>query len=236
MGDRYHNADYIRTHFNSLLLQDMQLPFDYSFNYEDITLENLKNYKILIFFRDGLIFPKGYIGPDAYPYASDLMQNPQPGLFDTWVTEDMGQTIKSWVSNGGNLYAYHNNPNVANYSINYRQVLGGIYNGHPTERPFQIQIKNKTHPITQGVKDFYVTDEQHYPIFDGPDSAILMYGVNTDGLSYENQGTTSIAGWALNYGLGRVVHTAPGHNLNVLWNPDYLTLQKNAIRWLQRQT
>ena len=30
--------------------------------------------------------------------------------------------------------------------------------------------------------------------------------------------------------------SAVGHNLDALWKPDYWTFQKNAIRWLLRET
>jgi len=234
LGDRYHNGDYIRTHFNRLF-SEMNKTYDYSFNYEDLDLTLLKNYKLFIFFRDGLIYPSGYIGPDAYPYVTGLMNNPPQPNASTWVNDDLGVAIQSYVSGGGNLYSYHQNTNVANYSTTYRTVLGGVYVGHPDERPFQVQVVNRSHPITQGVNDFMVTDEQHFPQFDLDPSYMLLRGVNLDGLTYEGRGTTSVAGWAYTYGGGRVVHSAPGHNLDVLWKDDYLTFQKNAIRWLLRE-
>jgi hypothetical protein len=29
---------------------------------------------------------------------------------------------------------------------------------------------------------------------------------------------------------------APGHVITSLWNPEYVTLQKNAVRWLLKQS
>ncbi|MDQ6699833.1 MAG: ThuA domain-containing protein, partial [Acidobacteriota bacterium] len=59
--------------------------------------------------------------------------------------------------------------------------------------------------------------------------------VNEDGLSFGKQGTTAPGGWSYDYGKGRVAYLSPGHLLNVLWNPEYVKLQHNAVRWLLRQ-
>jgi type 1 glutamine amidotransferase len=61
---------------------------------------------------------------------------------------------------------------------------------------------------------------------------------NIDGLTDISEGrdlgTKAIAGWAYDFGKGRVVFTAVGHTLHALWQPEYLKLQKNAVGWLLR--
>lgn len=234
-GDRYHNADYIRTHLDRLL-GEIGIAYDYTIDCREITSERLAQYPLFLFFRDGLSFPDGYIGPDAFPYASRLMENPPAGERKTWVSDEVGQVIKGYVEGGGSLYSMHNNPNVANYSPTYREVVGGIYDGHPAVRPFRVEVVNHDHPVTRGVEDFTVVDEQHFPIYDKDPAHVLMRSVNIDGLTFEHRGTTNVAAWAFDYGEGRVVHSAPGHNLDALWQPAYITFQKNAISWLLRQT
>lgn len=235
VGDRYHNADYIRTHLNRLF-GELEMPYDYTIDFREITPERLAQYDVFLFFRDGLLFPDGYIGPDAFPYAERLMNDPPTSERKTWVTDEMGHTIKQYVEGGGGLYSMHNNPNVANYSETYREIVGGIYDGHPAVRPFRVEVVNHDHPITAGVEDFNVVDEQHYPIYDKDPQYVLLRSVNIDGLTFGKRGTSNIAAWAYDYGKGRVVHSAPGHNLYALWRPSYLTFQKNAISWLLRQS
>ena len=48
----------------------------------------------------------------------------------------------------------------------FRHVLGASYAGHPTIRTFKVKVKNPNHPITKGVRDFVITDEQHYMDYD----------------------------------------------------------------------
>jgi len=95
---------------------------------------------------------------------------------------------------------------------------------------------NKQHPITQGVQDFMVNDEQHFVTYDKDPQYIFLRSENIDGLTelFEGKdlGPKAIAGWAYDFGKGRVVFTAVGHTLHALWQPEYFKLQKNAVRWL----
>jgi type 1 glutamine amidotransferase len=99
-----------------------------------------------------------------------------------------------------------------------------------------VKVVNNNHPITRGVRDFVVTDEQHFMTYQKDPKYLLLQSVNEDGLTYKDLGTTSAAGWAYDYGKDRVCYLAPGHMLTDLWNPEYEKLQKNAVRWLLRQS
>jgi type 1 glutamine amidotransferase len=117
----------------------------------------------------------------------------------------------------------------------FRHVLGAAYTGHPPIRTFKVKVTNSDHPITQGVKDFIVTDEQHYMIYDKDPKLLFLQTVNEDGLTYQSYGATAPGGWSYDYGSGRVCYMSPGHMLSDLWNPEYIKLQQNAVRWLLRQ-
>ena len=235
VGDRYHNADYIRTALNRLFLE-LNLSIVFTINFSDIEAAYLEGYQVLVIFRDGLDWPKGYQGPDAYPYSSNL-ENPEDWPKPEshgWITEEQGKAVKEFVQAGGGLYAYHNSSNISLFSKNFREVMGGAYIGHPPLRPFKVKVVNHNHPITQGVQDFMVNDEQHYVAYDKDPHDILLRSENIDGLGYQTYGATAISAWAYDYGKGRVVFTAVGHTLHALWQPEYYKLQKNAVRWLLR--
>jgi hypothetical protein len=245
IGDRYHNVDYIRLNFNKLF-DELGTPYEYTTNYEWFTDANsiadlLADRKLLIVGRDGLTFPAGYVGPEANGHFITKLMNDYPdGPSDTWVSEAFGLAVREFVEQGGSLFSWHNNLSVATFSAAYREVTGGVYDGHPPERPWKIEVVNRDHPITQGVDDFLLTDEQHFPIFDRSDEDLLLRGVNIDGLTFTTKSgvatsaVTSAAAWAHTFGKGRVVMSSVGHNLDALWKPDYWTFQKNAIRWLLR--
>ncbi len=246
IGDRYHNVDYIRVNFDRLFAE-LGLRYDYTTNYEwfgdeQTAAKLLEGRKVFIFGRDALVFPDGYIGPgSADGVVAGLMDAPPHSQAGIWVTEGLAVAVDHFVRAGGSLFCWHNNLSVSNYSATYRDITGGAYDGHPPERPWKVEVVNGDHPITRGVADFLVTDEQHFPIYDRPGGGLLLRGTNIDGLTFDTDSgaakgaTVSAAAWAHTYGEGRVVVSTVGHNLDALWEPDYWKFQKNALRWLLRE-
>jgi hypothetical protein len=241
IGDRYHNADYIRVALNKLFL-DLNLPIDYTINYDQISARLLRPYRLFVVLRDGMIWPSGYLEPNDYEY-SHLLENNRAWpkeQSERWITEEQGAAIRDFVEAGGALYALHNSSHISLSSKNYREVMGGAYIMHPALRPFKVSVVNKENPITRDVQDFIVNDEQHFVTYDKDPKYILLQSENTDGLTGSDAGkdlgTKSVAGWAYDYGKGRVAFTAVGHTLHALWELEYFKLQKNAVRWLLRMS
>jgi type 1 glutamine amidotransferase len=239
IGDRYHNADYIRVALNRLF-RELNLPIDYTINYDQISARLLASYRLFVVLRDGMIWPQGYLEPNDYEYSHELENSGDwsKERSEPWITEEQGAAIKDFVQAGGALYALHNSSHISLSSKNYREVMGGAYIDHPALRPFKVSVVNKEHPITRGVQDFIVNDEQHFVTYDKDPRYILLRSENIDGLTDISEGrdlgTKAIAGWAYDFGKGRVVFTAVGHTLHALWQPEYLKLQKNAVGWLLR--
>ena len=75
------------------------------------------------------------------------------------------------------------------------------------------------------MKPFMVNDEQHYVDYDKDPAYVILESENLDGLTYEGRavGTKSPAGWAYDYGKGRVVFTAVG--------PHHPRHVESAISW-----
>jgi type 1 glutamine amidotransferase len=236
IGDRYHNPDYIRVSLDKIF-KDLNIPIDYTIQYDGISANMLKGYQLFLILRDGMIWPDGYLGPDAYTaYEADLetpktFPNPKPV---TWITEEQGNAIKDFVTAGNGFYALHNCSNISLSSKPYREVMGGAYISHPPLRPFEVHATANKHPITDGMKPFIVNDEQHYVIYDKDPKYVILEAENLDALKFEDLGTKSISGWAYDFGKGRVVFTAVGHNVHAMWNPQYIEIQKRSIRWLLR--
>jgi len=237
IGDRYHNPDYIHIALEKVF-GPLGIKTDYTIDYTSIASSLLKSYDLFLILRDGMIWPQGYLGPDAYTAYEQGVENksefPAPKSVP-WITEEQAQAIQEFVNNGKGFYALHNSSNISVYSKTYRELMGGAYIGHPTLRPFKVRITNHNHPITNGIQDFMVTDEQHYVAYDKDPKYILAESENVDGLDYEGRGTKSPAAWAYEYGKGRLVFTAVGHTIHALWVPQHLELQKRAVEWLVRE-
>jgi len=236
IGDRYHNPDYIRVALTRMF-DGLRVSVDYTMLYDKLSANLLKDYQLFLCLRDGMIWPGGYLGPDAYTaYAAGLENRsdfPEPKP-QTWLTEEMAVALKDFVSEGKGFYSLHNNSHVSLSSKTYRDVQGGAYIGHPPLRPFKVRVINTSHQITQGVQDFIVNDEQHYVEYDKDKKYLLLESENLDGLTYQKLGTKAHAGWAYDYGKGRVVFTAVGHTIHALNNPEHMKLQRRAVQWLMR--
>lgn len=114
-GDENHNSDYIRTALTSTLVEDAGLAIDFTDQEKLLTYETLRNYKILIMFRDGLRFPHGYYeamywtGKPEDIVSVPPLQKTIGGGRVGWITGEQGKAIKTWVEEGGSLWAFHNN-------------------------------------------------------------------------------------------------------------------------------
>jgi hypothetical protein len=270
IGDTAHNHDYIEVSLTRIF-KELDLPVDFTTNYYDLCADMLRPYKLFLCFRDNrdaMIAPGdfGQAGPQrtsenelamgggrARAQAGSMTdaERRAGGRGDAWISEEQGKAVKGFVAAGNGFYSYHNNAFVSRSSKNYREVQGGVGLNHPALRPYKVRIVNKDHPITRGVQDFMVDDEQHYLIYDKDPKNILLHSENVDGLTFtstlrdpndtsndppKNLGTTSMSGWAHEYGSGRVVFTAMGHTIYTMWNSEYMKIQKNAIRWLLKMS
>ena len=244
IGDRYHNSDYARIGLTRTITKDLGVSVDFTDETLALAAETLTGYKLLIILRDGMIWPDGY--PDESTNAAwvntgrpEMISDP-PVPNDSpkpqfWMKPEQGKAVRAFVENGGSALFLHNVTHVGLTDPDFRHVLGAAYAGHPPIRTFKVKVKDSSHPITKGIKDFVVTDEQHYMEYDKDPKHIFLETVNEEGLDYRNQGATAPGGWAYDYGKGRICYLSPGHLLTVLWNPEYVKLQHNAVNWLLRQ-
>jgi type 1 glutamine amidotransferase len=247
IGDRAHNSDAIRVSLDRLF-KELDLPIDYTTNYYDLSASLLEPYQLFVCLRDNYIFPGGNAGANRGSQSGAANATGDPfASAGYWITEEQGKAVQDFVAAGNGFYSLHNNAFVSRSSRNYRDVQGGVGLNHPRLRPFKVRIVNREHPVTQGVEDFMVTDEQHFLIYDKDPK-------NIDGLTFQatmldpieggpgasgpprNLGTTSVSGWAHEYGKGRVVFTAMGHTIHAMWQPEHLKMQKNAVHWLLKMT
>jgi hypothetical protein len=226
IGDRYHNSDYIRTGLGKTLGKDLGLTIDFRDEVKLLNAETLRGYKLLIIFRDGMTWPDGY--PDessnaAFAHLGNvgiISDPPLPkwgGQPHYWITSAQGKAVREFAEAGGGVLFYHNVTYISPHNDDFRDVLGAVTQQHPPIRPFKVKVINNDHPITRGVKDFVVTDEQHFMRYQKDPKYLLLQSVNEDGLPFRDLGNSSAAGWAYDYGKGRVCYLAPGHLLVVRW-------------------
>ena len=122
----------------------------------------------------------------------------------------------------------------------YRRACGGVGGYHPVFERQSVHVVDPEHPITAGVSDFQVHDEQHYVFFDAHLGA-RMFLKNRG-----SDGRESCAGFTYQHGAGRVCYLAPGHvplasqpgmelppgEPDAISHPMVQRLFMNAVSWL----
>ena len=206
IGDRFHDPAHLEAGLR-LAFDKAGVAADFTVDVRALSAENLKGIRLLVILRDGMLWPEG---PDK-PYV-------------VWMTPEQERAVVDFVQSGGALLALHNATGLYPAGGPYLKVLGGTYNGHgPLER-FRVRVTDPRHPITRGITEYEVADEQHTPIPDLTKVHIFLESRSDDGV-------VAPAGWAYEAGRGRVCYLANGHTREALLQPSYQLLLKNAIHW-----
>lgn len=155
----------------------------------------------------------------------------------------MGEIPDSYVSNvsyavsqgvglagchGGMCDAFRNCPE-------WQFITGGQWVAHPGNDgvTYTVNVCEKNHPITDGIKDFTVCSEQYYLHVD---PAIEVLATTrfpvADGYHTANKPVDMPVAWTKYWGLGRVFYLSLGHNERVFENcPEATLLMERGMAW-----
>jgi type 1 glutamine amidotransferase len=97
--------------------------------------------------------------------------------------------------------------------------------GHGPRSVFKANVVNKEHPITRGLADFDIDDELYAKLQgDGPIEVLVSadsdWSKKTEPLVFTTQ-----------YGKGRCVHNAFGHDPKAIGNPSVQKLIRRGVEW-----
>ncbi|MBN1360844.1 MAG: ThuA domain-containing protein [Sedimentisphaerales bacterium] len=97
--------------------------------------------------------------------------------------------------------------------------------GHGPRSDINAKIANKEHPITKGMSDF-VTNDELYAKLQGTGQINVLVTADSDW-----SGATEPLVFTLDYGKGRVVHNAFGHDRKALMAPGVQTIITRGVEW-----
>jgi type 1 glutamine amidotransferase len=206
IGDRYHSPVYIRDGLAPAFIRE-NIPVTFIENVEALDAESLKEFQLLVILRDGMNWPNGY---EKEPVK--------------WMTDAQQQAIWDFVDNGGGFLPLHNAQGIYPPAGLYYKLLGGDYGGHPKPAVFTIRVENKNHPVTAGVEDYEIYDEQHMVKYYLDREHQLLRSIARDN-------EAAAAGWWREVGKGRLVYLAMGHTPEGLGHAMTQRLIRNAMRW-----
>jgi len=133
--------------------------------------------------------------------------------------------LLNWVASGKGYAGVHSAADSFRGCPEYRAMVGGWFTTHPHYRQYQVSIVDPGHPITEGLDEFTVTDEQYITDYD-PRVHILASALW--------KGDKMPVAWTKPWGKGRVFYLALGHNPESCRDPNFATLLQRGAKWAGR--
>ena len=149
--------------------------------------------------------------------------NPNEAVAQDWMTTELEKRITDYVYGGGSFIAWH--AGLAGYLKDglFSRMLGGYFISHPQEN--RITGYSSVEPLflTDKPYCFQAPDEHYFMKCDTAHTNVFLVSESDDGKCE--------AGWAHEYGSGRVLCITPTHRVEGFTNPEMIRLLADSIKW-----
>ncbi len=118
----------------------------------------------------------------------------------------------------------------------YGDMVGAVWTpgpprtGHGTRHIFKVKFTQADHPIARGIPDgFYANDELYFNFQMRPNVNVIATAFNAKEMKGSDKDEPIL--WTVNYGKGRVFHTALGHDLMALMENGFKVSYARGTEW-----
>jgi scyllo-inositol 2-dehydrogenase (NADP+) len=150
------------------------------------------------------------------------------GFYDD-LTPEREQGLLHFIQNGGGFVGVHAAADSFLHNRAYVEMLNGEFLTHPEQHEFKLTITPVQHYLTTRVPDFSMYDEMYQLKSHDPAKCTVL--AQTEWL-----GKQMPMAYTRDYGNGRVVYLANGHNMQVWRHPEFQKLLIRAIAWATGST
>ena len=157
------------------------------------------------------------VAPNLDPYDVIVFYHTVTGITDAQL---LG--LLHFVESGKGYVGVHSAADSFRDSPTYRAFVGGHFITHPAYRQYQVSVTEIEHPITEGMDEFFVTDEQYITSND-PRNTVLATALW--------KGGAMPVVWVKPWGKGRLCYIALGHNPDSCADPTFQTLLIRGTLW-----
>lgn len=145
-------------------------------------------------------------------------------LTTTQLSIEEEKALADFVNSGNSLFVFHSASVIDEKNAKYIDLLGARFVTHAPYNEFPVIIADKNHPITKGLEDFKISDELYVLDREPKDAIILATAL------WEGKAQPMV--YAKNFGNGKVIYNALGHDEAAFYNPSYRQLTVQGIKWL----
>ena len=126
------------------------------------------------------------------------------------------------IASGNGFATCHSGADSFRGDPEYRALVGGYFLTHPSYRTYQVSVAKTDSPITRGIDEFMITDEQYIVDYD-PRVSVLANGL------YQGRAVPVV--WTKDWGKGRVFYNALGHDPKACEQEMFQTLFVRGALW-----
>jgi len=145
------------------------------------------------------------------------------------------QAMFDSVRAGGGFVGVHSATDTWYAVPEYRDLVGGIFDGHPWHQRVRILVEDRAHPATRSLGDSLELNDEIYQFrgWSRPEVHVLLRldprSVDV-GRGKRSDGDYALA-WSKSYGRGRVIYTSLGHEPAVWADSRFQSHLLGAIQW-----
>lgn len=143
------------------------------------------------------------------------------------ITDAQKNGLLNWVAAGRGFVGIHSAADSFRECPEYRAMVGGWFVTHPHFRQYQVSVLDSEHPITTGLDEFMVEDEQYITDYD-PRVHVLATALY--------KGIARPVAWTKSWGKGRVFYLALGHEPNACRHEAFKLMLTRGCLWAAGQT
>jgi len=138
------------------------------------------------------------------------------------ITDAQKNGLLNFVASGKGIAGAHSMADSFRDCPEYRAMVGGYFITHPRFRQYQVSVVDPEHPLTQGLDEFFVEDEQYITAYDSRVHVLA---------SALWKGQAMPVAWTHTWGKGRVFYLALGHNPEACRHQMFKVLFQRGAKW-----
>jgi len=130
--------------------------------------------------------------------------------------------LMNHIAAGKGYVTFHSGADSFRGDPDYQMFVGGYFKTHPHYRQYQVSITENDSPITKGIEEFMITDEQYILDYD-PRVTVLANALY--------KGKLMPAMWTKPWGKGKVFYLALGHDVKACQQDMFKKLLLRGSLW-----
>lgn len=140
--------------------------------------------------------------------------------------------LLKFIEQGGGFVLFHAASATLYDWPEYQKIIGttwGDSTQHGKVAPHKIVIKDRSHPITAGMSDFWITDELW--VNAGVNAELKVLAESCSDPTNKGRGVMEPVVHIQEYGKGRIFHNILGHHVRAMKNSGWETLMLRGTEW-----